>query len=182
MIRQIVEENIEAPVGALRTYAIIVLVTATLIRLLTQRFGFLESMCLCGLAPLLVVYCHYHVGSENEHLRRRFRTYLSALTAIGCAILLSHGGVRPRSLDLGYGLVLGIGGGMATHLIGLIVGAVADLFLDRVRQFANPQECRACGYDLTGNTSGICPECGTSVPLHLRGRTVLTNERSTPEQ
>ena len=26
---------------------------------------------------------------------------------------------------------------------------------------ANPHLCRACGYDLTGNASGICPECGT---------------------
>ena len=24
--------------------------------------------------------------------------------------------------------------------------------------------CQACGYDLTGNVSGVCPECGTSVP------------------
>jgi len=24
--------------------------------------------------------------------------------------------------------------------------------------------CRRCGYDLTGNVSGICPECGTSIP------------------
>jgi hypothetical protein len=23
--------------------------------------------------------------------------------------------------------------------------------------------CPACGYDLTGNTSGTCPECGTAV-------------------
>jgi hypothetical protein len=23
--------------------------------------------------------------------------------------------------------------------------------------------CRHCGYDLTGNTSGVCPECGTPV-------------------
>ena len=23
--------------------------------------------------------------------------------------------------------------------------------------------CRTCGYDLTGNTSGICPECGTAI-------------------
>jgi hypothetical protein len=23
--------------------------------------------------------------------------------------------------------------------------------------------CSACGYDLTGNTSGVCPECGTAV-------------------
>lgn len=22
--------------------------------------------------------------------------------------------------------------------------------------------CSSCGYDLTGNTSGVCPECGTS--------------------
>src|SRR5215472_12786227 len=25
-------------------------------------------------------------------------------------------------------------------------------------------ECWWCGYNLTGNTSGICPECGTTVP------------------
>ncbi len=24
--------------------------------------------------------------------------------------------------------------------------------------------CQSCGYDLTGNVSGICPECGTPVP------------------
>ena len=24
--------------------------------------------------------------------------------------------------------------------------------------------CSACGYNLTGNTSGVCPECGTKVP------------------
>ncbi len=170
MMRRIVEENIEAPAGALRTYAIVVLVSATLIRLLTQSSGFLESMCLCGFAPLLVVHCYYHVGSENEHLRRRFRIYLSALTALGCAILLSHGGLRVLSFDLVNAVVHGVGGGVATHLIGLIVGAVADLFLDRVRRFVNPQECRACGYDLTGNISGICPECGTSVPLYQRSR------------
>jgi len=23
--------------------------------------------------------------------------------------------------------------------------------------------CRLCGYNLTGNTSGVCPECGTAV-------------------
>jgi hypothetical protein len=27
-----------------------------------------------------------------------------------------------------------------------------------------PGHCRKCGYNLTGNTSGRCPECGTSVP------------------
>lgn len=27
-----------------------------------------------------------------------------------------------------------------------------------------PHQCPACSYDLTGNTSGVCPECGTAVP------------------
>jgi hypothetical protein len=26
-----------------------------------------------------------------------------------------------------------------------------------------PHECPGCAYDLTGNTSGVCPECGTVV-------------------
>ena len=28
-----------------------------------------------------------------------------------------------------------------------------------------PGRCRGCGYDLTGNTSGECPECGRLAPL-----------------
>lgn len=24
--------------------------------------------------------------------------------------------------------------------------------------------CRSCGYELNGNTSGVCPECGTPIP------------------
>lgn len=30
--------------------------------------------------------------------------------------------------------------------------------------------CVPCGYDLTGNVSGICPECGTPIPEATRGR------------
>jgi hypothetical protein len=28
----------------------------------------------------------------------------------------------------------------------------------------DPRFCPSCAYNLTGNTSGICPECGTPVP------------------
>lgn len=34
--------------------------------------------------------------------------------------------------------------------------------LDRGRYIPPPGECQ-CGYNLTGNVSGICPECGTPV-------------------
>ncbi len=30
--------------------------------------------------------------------------------------------------------------------------------------------CFSCRYDLTGNVSGICPECGTPIPEATRGR------------
>jgi len=29
---------------------------------------------------------------------------------------------------------------------------------------AGQRQCISCGYDLTGNTSGVCPECGTPLP------------------
>ncbi len=28
----------------------------------------------------------------------------------------------------------------------------------------SPLACRKCGYNLTGNESGICPECGEPIP------------------
>jgi hypothetical protein len=31
------------------------------------------------------------------------------------------------------------------------------------RRRIGPNSCGKCGYDLTGNTSGTCPECGTAV-------------------
>ena len=31
------------------------------------------------------------------------------------------------------------------------------------RRRFKPNECRHCGYDLTGNVSGVCPECGTPI-------------------
>ncbi len=35
-------------------------------------------------------------------------------------------------------------------------------WLDRRRRIP-PGHCQKCGYDLTGNVSGRCPECGESV-------------------
>ena len=33
----------------------------------------------------------------------------------------------------------------------------------RDRRRSRAGHCRRCDYDLTGNTSGVCPECGTEV-------------------
>jgi hypothetical protein len=43
----------------------------------------------------------------------------------------------------------------------LLLGA-ATLWLFRSSARLRPGTCRVCGYDLTGNTSGTCPECGAA--------------------
>jgi hypothetical protein len=56
--------------------------------------------------------------------------------------------------------------------IGAIAAGVLTLWLVRRRITLNVRQqlvklglptCLSCGYDLTGNTSGACPECGTGV-------------------
>lgn len=45
-----------------------------------------------------------------------------------------------------------------------LLAAIPTAFLllrDRHRQL---NHCRSCGYNLTGNVSGVCPECGTPIP------------------
>jgi len=49
-------------------------------------------------------------------------------------------------------------------LLATTVMPTALLFwLDRRRRIP-PGHCQRCSYNLTGNTSGVCPECGTPIP------------------
>lgn len=36
------------------------------------------------------------------------------------------------------------------------------LYARQVRQRRTEGHCRCCGYNLTGSTSGVCPECGAA--------------------
>lgn len=45
-----------------------------------------------------------------------------------------------------------------------LTGLVATIVLWRRSRRPPPGHCGVCGYDLTGNTSGRCPECGTVMP------------------
>ncbi len=46
------------------------------------------------------------------------------------------------------------------HVVLPVAAAAALLRLSPVKP---PGSCQKCGYDLTGNVSGVCPECGTGV-------------------
>ena len=53
----------------------------------------------------------------------------------------------------------------ASILLGFVVAAVAAWKAYRFSRWEKYAKgmCRKCGYDLRGNTSGVCPECGATV-------------------
>ncbi len=52
-------------------------------------------------------------------------------------------------------------------------------YLNTLRQFRSVNGCERCGYDLTGNISGRCPECGK--PIQLNGEEESPVSDVTPE-
>lgn len=56
-----------------------------------------------------------------------------------------------------------------TALGGLVTGLITALLPVRSSR-RRPDRCAACNYDLTGNVSGICPECGQPTPAEARRR------------
>lgn len=55
------------------------------------------------------------------------------------------------------------------HLVVISLGwlfcvlGIVSLTASRLSRRPRRGHCRKCDYDLTGNTSGICPECGTKI-------------------
>ncbi len=62
-----------------------------------------------------------------------------------------------------YGnLPLRFGLGLAGYATPLVIFGLLTWWCERRR--IPPGHCRKCGYDLTGNVSGVCPECGERIP------------------
>ena len=60
------------------------------------------------------------------------------------------------------------GFGLATFVLLTVARYFVSVFiwLPRYERWARAStgRCARCGYDLTGNVSGACPECGTPIP------------------
>ncbi len=51
----------------------------------------------------------------------------------------------------------------------LLIAAPTGILWYRDRHHIQPGHCQKCGYNLTGNTSGKCPECGTACDVQTGG-------------
>lgn len=56
----------------------------------------------------------------------------------------------------------------------LIAGIPTAILWHRDRRQIPPGHCPPCDYNLTGNTSGVCPECGAAVNTNARSKTLMT--------
>jgi hypothetical protein len=72
-------------------------------------------------------------------------------------------------LFLGYSKAAAVNNSM---FIGAVAGLLAALLVSRrlTPKGPKPGHCHKCDYDLTGNTSGRCPECGTPFDLKAPDR------------
>lgn len=86
------------------------------------------------------------------------RTTLPAMTLaiVGVSLLrflVDHFNLRRSSFE-SY---------IATALPAALVAGFTAIILRRRARYVPPGHCPQCRYDLTGNLSGKCPECGTPI-------------------
>jgi uncharacterized membrane protein YcjF (UPF0283 family) len=95
---------------------------------------------------------------EEMALRERIRFLLPPVVAIGLMVALAFMAADARSISTSHewiGMVF-----CAAMEAALLANVIARrrLQVRLLRLLAD--RCAGCGYSLTGNTTGVCPECG----------------------
>jgi hypothetical protein len=104
---------------------------------------------------------NFELSQFDDFLRPSWRI-AEALLMLFAAPLLSAAffvrGLRSDRLGAPWGVQMSLG------LILLVApGIWAEARLPKKKQKPPEGLCQKCGYNLTGNVSGMCPECGTKI-------------------
>ena len=100
------------------------------------------------------------------------RRYGASVIGVLCLALLPVVIIRYIDFDQMCRLVLGRFGDLesfwALLFLGFLISTIVHIGsraneISKARQFHASTLCTSCLYDLTGNVSGICPECGTPI-------------------
>ncbi len=92
-------------------------------------------------------------------MRRAILAILSGVavsTVVGAVFVYTVWRVLPASVPLSGERLIAEG---ATFAVLGVPGVVVAVLIDRRRDHPRGH-CRACGYNLRGNVSGVCSECG----------------------
>ena len=104
---------------------------------------------------------------QKPTLKRRIISSIAGISvwvavSLECSAILQSSDPLQDSVDdysagrVVFGVLIPVFFGM------LLGGCVYDLIKSYRRRFP-AGHCQRCGYDLTGNVSGVCPECGSEV-------------------
>jgi len=117
----------------------------------------------------------------------------ATLLLIGWAVVFGGGKLVLHFIQPSFGATgfawpyyLGIRIDMITLFVILAPGHIAMERAARARKI--PTNCEKCEYDLTGNVSGVCPECGTALSealrqhLHRRGENAWGAEQASAKE
>ena len=98
------------------------------------------------------------IGVMKPHEGFTITEFLIVLAIIAAVAGFGALGVTRTMNPLG---VPGVCWLIAAVVVGLAIAR--EMAKYRNRKLRSPPHCRACAYNLNGNTSGICPECGTAI-------------------
>lgn len=110
-------------------------------------------------------------------------SFIWGLSSIASPIITLSSGLAGQALaellECAVLILLGVGLFFGSHGLARIWSRLRYAGLRRQMGL-----CARCGYDLMGNTSGICPECGTptSAPAPQPPRVLLSDEEMRAEQ
>ncbi len=105
--------------------------------------------------PSSLIWEKWHCEHCNSLLTidRKRRVLLGATFIPFAALMAALTYVRVRPAVMGLALLL----------LFVPIYVVCWLKLERTSILIAPGHCTQCDYNLTGNISGICPECGTTI-------------------
>ena len=165
---RILQEDTEPPYRLLTLYFVCGVVLAALVNVFLPLLRPVATAALAVGVIGSTCFAHYYVKPKSTH-RTRLRIRLVGATIIIFGVL-SWGSGYPvdlgtdrRLFPLGELLLGCLLAGVVSDLMALLCGGCADLLYPHLRRFASEATCQNCGYNLTGNVSGVCPECGRPI-------------------
>jgi len=154
-----IRQDTHPPRRAFIRFAILSFLVAVIIRWYWGNANacFVTVIVICIAGAVVTAIGVYHVDITDTLFHRLLRLLLATVAGFTSAILLipTRGPFNMLTFLVHWGIV-----SVITFVAVDMVTLAAWAAFKNSRQFGSDHHCRRCGYDLTGNTSGICPECG----------------------